>query len=246
MTEDQRLKKLARTARWKRNNRERVSAYNKEHHASHKHELKYKRDENTRLHRQEKSKELRRVANASNNNMAQAIRRRESLRRREIKEIVITAYGGKCSHCGETNHEFMTLDHVNDDGKSHRDTEPTARNSWKWAKSRNFPATLQLMCMSCNMAKTRTSSSSRSRLREEVFSAYGGKCSCCDETNILKLTLDHILGGGCEHRRSLGLGGGLIRWAKRSGFPSILRCLCANCNLSSYFGGGICAHKRSH
>src|SRR5881396_3810055 len=32
----------------------------------------------------------------------------------------IGAYGGKCACCGETTFEFLTIDHVRNDGKQHR------------------------------------------------------------------------------------------------------------------------------
>jgi hypothetical protein len=36
--------------------------------------------------------------------------------RKLIKDLL----GGKCAGCGETDHEVLQLDHVNDDGASHR------------------------------------------------------------------------------------------------------------------------------
>jgi hypothetical protein len=244
MTEEQRLRKRARTRAWKAENKEAIRKFNKEYHATNKHRLKYKTDEATRIRRQEKSKVLRRVARESNNNTAKRIREYDVQRNKNAKLDAISTYGGKCASCGETEPEFLTLDHVNDDGCTHRKKEPFSRNIWRWAKANDFPKALQLLCMSCNTAKTRTATATRAKLRKEVFEKYGGKCKCCGEEDILKLVLDHVDGGGCEHRREAGYGGGLVRWAKKNGFPDILRCLCSNCNLSAHFGNGVCIHQR--
>lgn len=90
------------------------------------------------------------------------------------------------------------------------------------------------------------------RLKRETMDAYGGKCSCCGEDNLEFLSIDHIRGDGAEHRRrnfgrNCGAGGATFyRWLKKQGYPQDnYRCLCANCNLSARFGGGICVHQRA-
>jgi hypothetical protein len=45
------------------------------------------------------------------------------------------------------------------------------------------------------------------QLRAIIFRRYGTSCSCCGTSN--DLTIDHIDGSGTEHRRSLGIKGGL-------------------------------------
>src|ERR1019366_4483037 len=40
--------------------------------------------------------------------------------------------------------------------------------------------------------------------QEDFIAAYGGKCACCGETERIFLTIDHIGGGGAEHRRQFG------------------------------------------
>ena len=124
MTEAQKLRKLARTRAWKVRNKESISAFNKAYHAAHKHELKYKTDEPTRLRRQAKAGELRRMATVLNNTMAQKRRQTDIARNRTAKVLAIEAYGGGCVCCGVREPEFMTLDHVYDDGAAHRRTQP--------------------------------------------------------------------------------------------------------------------------
>lgn len=70
-----------------------------------------------------------------------------------IRRKVIEAYGAKCNCCGERTFEFLTLDHVNNDGAIHRKTIGHSGNIYRWAIKKNFPDLLQVMCMNCNWAK---------------------------------------------------------------------------------------------
>ena len=88
----------------------------------------------------------------------------------------------------------------------------------------------------------------RRTLKELVMAVYGGgKCSCCGETELSFLTLDHIEGGGGKQRKELGRtkgsGVGFYKWLVENGYPDGLQVLCANCNLSKHINGGVCAHK---
>lgn len=77
-------------------------------------------------------------------------------------------------------------------------------------------------------------------LKREVMDQYGGVCQRCQEADIDVLTIDHIDGGGAEHRRTLSKNGrataGITtyRWLKKNGFPAGFRVLCANCNIKVY------------
>lgn len=84
----------------------------------------------------------------------------------------------------------------------------------------------------------------RELLRTEVLLAYGHRCACCAEAVREFLCVDHIRGGGCQHRKSLGAGGRFYNWLKRQGFPrDEFRLLCHNCNLARGFYG-YCPHER--
>lgn len=77
-------------------------------------------------------------------------------------------------------------------------------------------------------------------LRREVIDFYGGRCACCDQTELNFLALDHRNNDGNVHRRVVR--GNMYQWAKKSNFPNILQVLCHNCNLAKTFYG-ICPHK---
>ena len=81
------------------------------------------------------------------------------------------------------------------------------------------------------------------RLREEVISAYGGRCACCGETIFDFLTLDHINGGGSAHRKSTH--GKVYTQLRREGFPDGYRVLCWNCNWAASRHGACPYHRDS-
>lgn len=78
----------------------------------------------------------------------------------------------------------------------------------------------------------------RERKREiklEVLSHYSkGKIECahCGEKEFKFLSIDHIHGGGAEHRKKLGIGAGtdFYYWLIRNNYPSGYRVLCLSCN----------------
>jgi hypothetical protein len=67
-------------------------------------------------------------------------------------------------------------------------------------------------------------------LKLGVFAAYGGaKCVGCGFEDHRALNLDHIAGGGSEHRRN-SPSGTIYLQLKRLGYPEGYQVLCANCN----------------
>lgn len=77
-----------------------------------------------------------------------------------LKREVLSHYGGACVCCGEKGLAFLTLDHVDNDGKEHRELlgeNRTGTKFYRWLKRNNYPTTprLQVMCWNCNMAKAR-------------------------------------------------------------------------------------------
>lgn len=101
--------------------------------------------------------------------------------------------------------------------------------------------------------KRNQSASQRKRnlnLKRRVFNHYSnGKCSCCGESEISFLQLDHINDDGNEHRRFLKSQGrqhggpGLYRDLEKQQFPEGFQVLCANCNQAKRSPEG-CPHQR--
>lgn len=89
------------------------------------------------------------------------------------------------------------------------------------------------------------------KLRNKVLTHYGGnppKCTCCGETEIEFLTIDHINNDGAEHRRQIGryksVGSNFYKWLKQNNFPKGFQVLCYNCNCGRGKNYGICPHKK--
>lgn len=79
-------------------------------------------------------------------------------RRIKLKKLVFDAYGGKCACCGETNFEFLSVDHINGDGHSHRDecnrkSSYRTINMYKSIIEKGFPKDIQVLCFNCHFAK---------------------------------------------------------------------------------------------
>lgn len=67
--------------------------------------------------------------------------------------LVINHYGGRCTCCGETQFEFLTIDHTGNDGAEHRRTVTGTRNIVHWLIRNQFPNGFQILCWNCNTAK---------------------------------------------------------------------------------------------
>ena len=91
--------------------------------------------------------------------------------------------------------------------------------------------------------KKQYSSKCRSNLKNQVFDHYGYICKCCGESQFEFLTIDHINGGGNEHKRKIGKGtSDLHRWLIKNNFPDEFQILCFNCNCSKGIYG-TCPHQ---
>lgn len=77
--------------------------------------------------------------------------------------------------------------------------------------------------------------------RDKVLAHYGGRCGCCGEARREFLAIDHINGGGKQHRREMGLH--LTQWLVRNGFPAGFQLLCHNCNTAKGLYGA-CPHTK--
>ena len=87
---------------------------------------------------------------------------------------------------------------------------------------------------------------SNAKLKNEIFEHYSNglmKCSCCGESQPKFLTLDHIGGGGREHREQLGSPAMVYRDLRTRNFPPGFRILCYNCNCGRSQNNGICPHE---
>lgn len=70
------------------------------------------------------------------------------------REKVIKHYGNKCVCCGEANIRFLTIDHVNGNGRKHRKKIGNMGSGWyNWIIKNNYPIDLQILCFNCNCGR---------------------------------------------------------------------------------------------
>lgn len=73
--------------------------------------------------------------------------------RQRLKDAVFAAYGGYvCSCCDEDEPAFLSIDHVNNDGATHRKKVGLGR-FYTWLKANNYPPGFQVLCMNCQWGK---------------------------------------------------------------------------------------------
>lgn len=97
---------------------------------------------------------------------------------------------------------------------------------------------------------------SKMRNREErtnALLAYSGgtpQCNCCGEFRLEFLTLDHINGGGNQHRLEVtgSKKGGhkFFVWLRNNNYPPGFQVLCYNCNMGRAANGGKCPYANEH
>jgi hypothetical protein len=67
------------------------------------------------------------------------------------RDVVLAHYNNCCACCGEATKEFLTIDHINNDGADHR--REVGRKICAWLIRNNFPPGFQVLCANCNHAK---------------------------------------------------------------------------------------------
>ena len=80
--------------------------------------------------------------------------------RESIKNKVIFYYSdGKmcCKCCGETIPEFLTVDHINNNGTQERKTYTGGgHHNYRFIIKNNYPEGYQILCYNCNCGRART------------------------------------------------------------------------------------------
>lgn len=167
----------------------------------------------------------------------------------DLKVEVLSHYGSKCSCCGESRVEFLTIDHTHGGGEKHR--RKIKIILYKWLQAHGYPKGFRVLCHNCNLSmghygacphkrRVRVPDTQYQERRSEALLHYGHKCKCCGERRREFLALDHKHGGGNRHREAVG--SDIAKWARRYGYPKTLRILCHNCNFS-HGAYDACPHK---
>lgn len=71
-------------------------------------------------------------------------------RNAKYKKMVYDHYGMECTCCGVTEEAFLTIDHINKNGKEHREQVGNGAAFYKWIIDFGYPSDLRVLCMNCN------------------------------------------------------------------------------------------------
>lgn len=141
---------------------------------------------------------------------------------------------GLCVSCGKNKHRANRTT-CEDCGKK---ASVVAQNSMKKRTSNGCCArcgekglSTKSLCKSCQTKQQEHWCNKITKIREEVYAAYGDTCNHCKETDKDVLTLDHVNDDGAIHRQEVGSGWPIYVWAIRNNFPDSLQILCANCQM---------------
>jgi len=79
--------------------------------------------------------------------------------------------------------------------------------------------------------------------RREVLEYYSGgppRCACCGEWREEFLCIDHVDGGGTQHRNKVS---NIYQWLRKKDYPEGFQVLCHNCNMARGLYG-YCPHEK--
>ncbi len=68
-----------------------------------------------------------------------------------IKKKGIAHYGSKCTCCGESIIEFLTIEHKN--GRKKNEKRLTGKRMWARIKTEGYPDDYTILCFNCNCAR---------------------------------------------------------------------------------------------
>lgn len=86
------------------------------------------------------------------------VRKWHRTRQADLKESAINVYSNgeaRCACCGQADMDVLCLDHVHNDGNTHRKILRHGGGGliYKWARDHNYPLGFQVLCSNCNRKK---------------------------------------------------------------------------------------------
>ena len=74
-------------------------------------------------------------------------------RNAELRWMAIQYLGGICECCGEKNHKFLTIDHINNNGAELRARGWTTAKTCREILTNSHPYPVRVFCMNCNAGR---------------------------------------------------------------------------------------------
>lgn len=99
---------------------------------------------------------------------------------KHLRQLIYTHYGNCCECCGLTDSRFFTLDHVNSDGKQHREwMREHGYSIERYVITHNFPDTIRILCVNCNYGRQWNGGTCPHKLPEQLETAENTFCLFC-------------------------------------------------------------------
>jgi len=176
----------------------------------------------------------------------------ETARRRKDRLDALDAYSEgepHCLHCGETQIEFLTLDHISGRESMGHAKHVKGKTLYSKLRREKYPPGMQILCWNWNEIKGKADLWRKSpktkkgirikkynyNIKKEVLTHYcsGDKphCVCCGYDELEGLTIDHVYGRKNIPADEAKLDGGKLRsLLKKKNYPKDYQVLCFNCN----------------
>jgi hypothetical protein len=176
----------------------------------------------------------------------------ERKRGRDDKHAALQAYSegdSQCLHCGETQIEFLTLDHISGRASMGHAKYIKGPRLYALLRRENYPPGMQILCWNWNEIKGKADlwrntpktkelvrrKELRHNLKKEVLTHYcSGKkpyCVCCGYDELAGLTIDHMYGRKKIPKDEAEVDGHKLRaLLKKKNYPKDYQVLCFNCN----------------
>lgn len=72
----------------------------------------------------------------------------------KLKDEAFVAYGGwRCACCGESERLFLSIDHIDGNGRKMREIHGQTGMFYRWLKKCGYPPGFQILCINCNFGK---------------------------------------------------------------------------------------------
>lgn len=130
---------------WREKHKEQWKAYGKKWKDKNKERVYYVNDLWAKNHSESRKAYNKKWKDQNKEKIAQ----QQRARLLRYKTMVVEAYGGGCTCCGEKFVGFLTVEHLRKNGKEHR--KEVRGNFYYYLVKNNFPkADLAILCMNCN------------------------------------------------------------------------------------------------
>lgn len=92
-----------------------------------------------------------------------------------LRQEAMAVYGESCQCCGEGRYEFLTIDHIYNDGAEHRRTTGCGGGAQlcAWLKRNGWPPGFRTLCFNCNSARQFSGECPHAREKQELIERMG-------------------------------------------------------------------------